>query len=87
MAETIEKIRLDNKSASQLLNPDFVKQLSELKQDIIPASIVLIKTKDNISIPLVISHQSKKEIEEKIIHIESPDQEFLDKVKNIIEKM
>ena len=87
MAEEIEKVRLDKISITQLLNENFVKELDELKEGIIPITVVMITTKNNVPIPLIISHQNKKEVEEKIIHIESPDSNFLNKIKDIIQKL
>ncbi len=87
MAEEVEKIRLDKVSLSQLFNQNFINKLDELKEDVFPNAIILIKTKDSVSMPLIISHQNKKEVEGKIIHIESPDSDFLNKIKNMLQKL
>ena len=87
MAEEVEKIRLDKISLSQLFNENFVNKLEELKEEILLNAVILMKTKNNVSIPLIISHQNKKEIDGKIVHIESPDSDFLNEVKEIIQKL
>lgn len=87
MGEVEEKVRLDNSSVGKLLNQTFFKKITELEEGIEPAFIILVKNKDNKSIPLIINHQNSKEVEDKIIHIESADQEFLNKIKNIIQSL
>lgn len=86
MAEE-ESLRLNGIDIKKLLNKDFVGKLEELKEDIVPISIIIVKAKDSMPTPLIIGHQNKKEVDDKILHIGSPDSNFLNKVKEIIEHL
>ncbi|QQG40149.1 MAG: hypothetical protein HYS81_01935 [Candidatus Aenigmatarchaeota archaeon] len=84
--EQIESVRLHGVGLGDLFDKEFASNLSQMDKDIMPASIVLVKVKNNMPIPLIMSHQNKKEVEDKILHIESPDPEFLQKVKSMISR-
>lgn len=86
MVEEIEKFRLHGIDVNKLLNEKFVSKLSTL-ENVMATGIILIKTKDNIPTPLIITHQDKEEVEEKILHVESSDQDLLNKVKEIIKEL
>jgi len=77
----IEGIRIQGFLIKDLLKDDFVKELAQLKADLDPVALVLIG-----KVPLTLGHQKKEEIDKKIIHINCPNSELLDKFVNLIKK-
>lgn len=86
MVEEIEKLKLGNVEIKKLLDKNFMDKIEKLGEGITPISIVLIKIRGKMAIPLVISHENEEEVKSKIVHINSPDQNFLNKVKDMIKQ-
>lgn len=87
-----EKIRLNDLSIRDLINPKFEKEIEKKDLSIIPISLVFIdvkKSKNKIKkiSPIILSHQNDKEIKNKILHLECPESEILEKMEKILEEM
>lgn len=83
-----ERVVLEGKNLRMFLNESFLKKIESLG-NILPISIFFIRKKvegkkTNIA-PLLFNHQTDKEIENNILHVESADLELLEKVVKKIE--
>ena len=85
-----EKFVLEGITINDLIKEDFLKELRKKDSNIFPISLVFISEKGNEKMkqgfPLVLSHQSNEEIKNKILHIESPDSDLVESLKEILEK-
>ena len=85
-----EKFVLEGITINDLIKEDFLKELRKKDSNIFPISLVFISEKGNEKMkqgfPLVLSHQSNEEINNKILHIESPDSDLVESLKEILEK-
>ena len=78
-----EKVRITGALLEDLINESFMKRLKEeIDTDIVPVSLIFMKKH---TIPIAISHENPQEIENKIMHIGSSDEEALKKLTKIIE--
>lgn len=84
-----EKFVLEGITINDLIKEDFLDKLREKDNNIFPISLVFISEKGNEKMkqgfPLVLSHQSNEEIKNKILHIESPDSDLVESLKEILE--
>ncbi len=79
-----EKVKITDVFLEDFINEDFMKQLKqEIDTDVVPISLVFMKKH---SVPIIISHENPQELENKIVHISSPDEETIKKLTKIIEK-
>ena len=85
-----EKFVLEGITINDLIKEDFLKELRKKDNNIFPISLVFISEKGNEKMkqgfPLVLSHQSNEEIKNKILHIESPDSDLVESLKEILEE-
>ena len=79
-----ERVEMQHVRLSDLLNKDFYNTVIQKLEDVEPVSIVFINKKTNV--PLILLHQTKDEIEKNIIHVESTDEHYLDKMITILDK-
>lgn len=77
----IEKVKLSGVLLKDLINPDILKAVGK---ENIPALLLFINMKNKKL--TIISHQKPEEIKEKVIHVESQDQEIVKKLSKILEK-
>ncbi|MBI4447187.1 MAG: hypothetical protein HY645_14930 [Acidobacteria bacterium] len=85
MTRIAEKIVLDNVLLEELFEPGFVARLrKEFDGEVMIAGIFLISRP---ATPVVISHENQKDIETRRVHINSPDEQSLDKVSRVLEKV
>lgn len=85
MARTTEKIILDNVLIEALFDPGFVARLKkEFGGEMTLAGIFLILKP---ATPVVISHENQKDIDTRRVHIHSPDEQAIDKISHILEKV
>lgn len=86
--EEIEGIKLKNLTINDLLNKEFLEKIKKLNLNSI--SLILVyeeKDKDKqIVLPISINHQNSEEVKNKIIHLQSPNQELLTKLSEAIKK-
>ena len=84
-----EKLLIENKLLKDFLKDDFTNKLDKFGK-IFPISIVFINEIERdgkkISNPIIISHQNNEEVKNKIIHVESPDSDLIDKIVKLIEE-
>lgn len=83
--EIIEQVQLSGLTIRDLLNPKFVSLLDETKFKVKPFMIALDLSNDVV----IINHNNEKEMENKMIHIESKSTEEKEesKVKIISDKL
>jgi len=85
-----EKFVIENTSISDLIKEDFLEKLKKINNNIFPVSLFFISEKKDGNIkqafPLILSHQNSEEVQNKKIHIESPDTELVESVAKLIEK-
>jgi len=85
-----ERFQFYDVSLKDIFKDDFISNLTKINKDLFPVTVVIIKEFEENgkkqAIPLVLSHQNNIEVKNKILHIESPDTDLLDKVVKFIEK-
>jgi len=85
-----EKVQIENVTLNDIFKEEFIKKVSKLGKSIFPITVVFINEFERDgkkqAYPLVLSHQSSKEVETKILHIESPDTDLLDSFVKFLEK-
>ena len=76
---------------SNFLNKKLLQRLKEKKLDITPISLIFIvkekKGKDEIVYPIIVGHQNRKEVEDKILNINTPTTLTSTKFIKILEEM
>lgn len=84
-----EKFLVENQSLKELFNKDFLEKLNKLDKNIFPATVFFVKEFERngkkMVTPLILSHQNNKEVQNNILHIESPDTKLLDNFIKMIE--
>ena len=84
-----EKFALEGITINDLIKEDFLEKLKKREENIFPISLVFLseKSKEKMKLvsPLILSHQSNEEINNKILHIESPDSNLVESLKEILE--
>ena len=84
-----EKVQIENVTLNDIFKEEFIKKVSKLGKSIFPITVVINEFERDgkkQAYPLVLSHQSSKEVETKILHIESPDTDLLDSFVKFLEK-
>ena len=85
-----EKVLIQNKSLRDLFKEDFLESLSTKEGVLFPVNIMFIheteKDGKKLGFPIVISHGTGQEVKDKKLHLESPDQEMLEKFIKALEK-
>ena len=88
MART-EKLIIDGKTLSEIFDKSFMEKISKLGKNIFPVNAVFIyeiQEKENKqSIPIIINHNSRLEIENKVLHVECVEPVLLESIGKIIE--
>ncbi|MEA3342856.1 MAG: hypothetical protein U9Q92_01700 [archaeon] len=80
-----EKVRISGVVIEDLLNEKFLKKIKEKETKIIPIFLALnIPKEKNI---VVLTHENEKEVEDKILHINSGTQQTLDTFVKILEEI
>ena len=84
-----EKVLIQNKSLRDLFKEDFLESISAKEGELFPVNITFIheteKDGKKLGFPIVISHGNDREIKDKKLHLESPDQEMLEKFIKALE--
>ena len=80
----VEGARLKNILIRDLLKEDIINYLDKNKTNVEPVAIVFMDKTTKPESPIVINHQSIKEIEQKILHFQSQNPESLQKILSII---
>ena len=81
----IEKVNLNNVVIDQLLTAKFVDKIKEL--DLNAISLVLIPKDTANGVPIIISHENSKEINDKKIHIMCLDQKMLNSISDKLKEL
>jgi len=85
-----EKFVLEGITINDLIKEDFLEELRKKGGNIFPISLVFINEKSNEKMklvsPLILSHQNNEEINNKILHIESPDSNLVESLKAMLEE-
>jgi len=85
-----EKVQIENVTLNDIFKDEFIKKVKKLGKNIFPITVVFINEFDKDgkkqAYPLVLNHQSNKEVENKILHIESPDTDLLESFVKLLEK-
>ncbi|HLD49048.1 MAG TPA: hypothetical protein VJB11_01665 [archaeon] len=80
-----EKVRLDNIALEDKFDKNFVDALKkEFGDEITLAGIVLIHKPVT---PIIVNHETQKEVEDKVIHIQSPDGKLIDRISNVMKQV
>ncbi len=86
--EEIEGVKIINVSVNELLKQDFLEKIK--KMDLNAVSLVLVYEKGDkqkkIIFPIVLNHQNKLEVQNKIMHLQSPDSSLLDDLVKLFKK-
>ncbi|MBS3054722.1 MAG: hypothetical protein J4431_04250 [Candidatus Aenigmarchaeota archaeon] len=83
MPARTERVSFEGFQIADVLNKKFTEKLSaEFGKSVIPVGLVLIKEP---ATPITINHENQKEIEERIVHVFSRDEETLQKMIKVLE--
>jgi hypothetical protein len=86
--EEVEGLRINGISIKDILSKDLIEDFEKENLNINPVSIVFInedeQDKKKILIPIILGHQNKIEVEKGILHIDSPNEEYLIKIATLI---
>jgi hypothetical protein len=86
--EEVEGIRIKGISIKDLLIPELIQEFEAKNLSINPISLVFVqeegKDKNNMITPIILGHQNKKEVEERILHVDSPNEEHLKIISEIL---
>jgi len=78
-----EKFLIENYSLGDVFKEEFMQKIKGIDSSIFPTSIVFIVEKEDDGMksiaPLIFSHQTNQEVEQKRLHIESPDTVLIEK--------
>ncbi|MBI2124708.1 hypothetical protein HYT92_02850 [Candidatus Pacearchaeota archaeon] len=87
MATQIEGVRVEGLLLKEFLKDDFINELDTSLKDLEVVALIMMK-KDGVNngFPIVINHQNSKEVQDKLLHLECPNSETLNKIIKIIEK-
>ena len=84
-----EKVLIENKSLKEVFKKDFLESILTKDGEIFPVNIMFIhETEENgkkIAFPIIISHGDSQEVKDKKLHLESPNQNMLEKFINALE--
>jgi len=85
-----EKFVVENKSLQDIIMKDLLKDFNKNEgQKIFPTTIVLIKESEKDGkkqvCPIILSHQNSKEVQDRVLHVECPDVDFLEEFVNVLE--
>jgi hypothetical protein len=79
-----EKVEMQDVRISELIDKQFYTKLTGELPTLDVTALVFIDKKTNI--PLVVSHQSEEEINKKVVHLDSKNEETLDTFIRILQK-
>ncbi len=79
-----EKVEMQDVRISELLDKQFHEKLREELPNLDLTAMVFIDKKT--SIPLLISHQNQEEIDKRVVHLDSMNEEILDTFIKILQK-
>lgn len=88
-----EKVIIENQNIKSFIDKSFLEQVNKISKTktLFPVSIVFIAEKKiegkRAVCPIVLSHESNKDVTNKILRIESPDPELLDDFIKMFEKV
>ena len=81
----VEGVRLKGFLVRDFIKEEFLKKIQENKVDVEPIALVFLD-KDVKQLTLAtLNHQSPKEVEDKILHIQSQNEKLLEGFTNAIE--
>jgi hypothetical protein len=87
----VEKYKFNNISIKDLLKKEVVEELEKGGFNIFPVSLVFIneegEAKKKIVCPIVVSHQNNKEVQDKVIHLDCPNNKMLELFTRLLEKL
>ena len=80
----VEKTRISGISIGELINPSFLEKIKKQGIEIIPFLLSFdVNSQEGKSV-VTLNHYNPKEFVEKIIHLDSPDLNKLDKLIDVI---
>ena len=79
-----EKAKVTQIRVEDLLNKDFLNEMRNEGIKNIPVSLFIHETGSNSII--TVGHQNPKEYDEKVVHVESPNPELLQKILKVLDK-
>lgn len=84
-----EKYLIENYTLHDLFKEEFLNKLKELKGETFPVSVVLVNVLENNGnkqgSPLILNHQSADEVKSKVLHVESPNTDLVERAIEILE--
>ncbi len=84
-----EKLLIDGKTLSEIFDKKFIEDISKLG-NIFPINVVLIseteKDGKKETMPIIINHNSRLELEKKILHVECIEPKLLESVSKLLEE-
>lgn len=86
--EKKEQVLFEGLRISDFLNEKFIKKIKESGLNVDAINLVLIIKEDKKEgYPLILGHQSHKELNEKLMHIDSPTKDVPEKFIKLLEEM
>ena len=82
----VEGLRINGFLIEDILKEDFVKELNKDAPNLDIAALIFVKKDKTPPVTIILNHQSSKEIEEKVLHLNCPDGDLLKKFSEIIKK-
>ena len=87
----LEKVKMGNLVIQDLLNEKFIESLKKNGLNIVPISLIFvgIEKRDNwVAVKnLNLGHENDKEVQDKILHLSSQDQDYLNKMIKSLEQL
>ncbi len=79
-----EKVILENVSIEKILDNNFVNLFKkEFGNDAIPIGIIFISR----LIPIIVNHEDQNEVDNRIVHINSQDEQLIEKIVKVFEQV
>jgi len=85
-----EKFILENFCLKDMFKEDFIRKLDSIHGDVFPVTVVFINETEEEGVkngfPIIFNHQSKEEVDKKLLHVESSNTELIERVVKILEE-
>lgn|SRR3989338_8016278 len=79
-----ERVSLEGILVENLIDKTFMESLRKnVDSELRPVGIVLV---DKSGVPLVVTHETPRDIESRIVHIQSPNELLIDRIVKVFEE-
>jgi hypothetical protein len=84
-----ERVIIEKKFLKDIFRKEFLDIIQKVGGNVFPISVILlnevVNEKSKMAFPIVINHQNKEEVNNGILHIESPNTDLVDKLSKLME--